>query len=195
MEIHNEGLELLKEGIILPHFRILSFFLNDILEDSFRILDVNSHGGYIREVMEIMCPRPIEYVGVDEDPADVAKAQMKNIPGTFRHISYERMKLRSNSYDLIIAQDQFLHGSDLMERLDNLFRASRQWIILFNFLVLPECDDAMDFEIDGETQKIFGVNRLRELFSIMEPTQLEYSFIVKNDNPLRPTPSIFVVKI
>jgi len=196
MDMHSEGLELLKDGIVLPHFRILSFFLSGVLENSYRILNINSHGGYVREVIDIMCPYDnIDYIGVDEDPEVVREAQKKKLPGTFRNINYDRMRLRSNSYDLIIAQNQFLSGDDLIEKMDNLFRASRQWIILFDYLVLPECDGSMEFEIDGKTEQILGVSHLRELFGIMEPTQLEYSFIVKNDNPLMPTPSIFVIKI
>jgi len=195
MDIHSDGLQLLKNGILLPHFRILSLFLNDILEDSYRVLDMNSHGGSICEVIDIMCNCNIDYVGVDEDPKEVEKAKFKKLNGTFRNMNYDRMRLRTNSYDLIIAQDQFLSGDNLIERMDNLFRASRRWIILFNYMVLPECDNSMRFEVNGKSEEIYGITRLRELLSIMEPSQLEYSFIVKNDNPLSPTPSIFVIKI
>lgn len=194
MDIYSDGIQLLQEGVVLPHFRILSFFLDDILEDSFRVLDINSHGGSVRKVIDLMCPHKIDYVGVDEDKSETEKAREQNLKGTFRTMSYDRMRLRTDSYDLIVAHNQFLNDDDILERIDNLFRATRNWIILFNFLVLPECDNSMICEVDGEMQRIYGVSRLRELFGIMEPSQLEYSFIVKNDNPLKPTPSIFVVK-
>ena len=195
MEIYSEGLELLKDGVVLLHFRILSSFLSGILEDNHRVLDINSHGGYLREMIDILCPHDIDYIGVDEDVKHVVSAQLKNINGSFRHVEYDEMKLRTKSYDLIIAQNQFLSGGNLIGKMDNLFRASRKWIILFNFLVLQECDGSMKFEIDGKQEEIYGVSYLREMFGIMEPTQLEYSYIVKTENPLKPTPSIFVIRI
>jgi len=193
--MHLDGIELLKDGIVLPNFRILSFFLSNILEDSYRVLDINSQGGYIRESIDIMCPKDIDYVGVDEDKIYSEIGKTRNVRGIFKTIKYNKMKLHTDSYDLIIAQNQYLEGDNLIEQIDNLFRASRKWIIFFNFIVLPECDGSMDIEFDGKEQKIYGVNYLRELFGIMKPTQLEYSFIVKTDNPLKPTPSIFVIKI
>lgn len=196
MDIHSEGLQLLQEGIVLPHFRILSFFLEDILKDSYRVLDINSHSGSVLEMLQAIGPhRDIDYIGVDADHKNIEGAKQKNLNGIFKNISYERMKLHSSSYDLIIAQDQFLSNDDIMEKINNLFRVSRKWIILFNFLVLPECDSFISNDIDGMEKRIYGVNYLRELISIMGPSQLEYSFIVKNENPLEPIPSIFVVRI
>ena len=195
MDIHSEGLKLLGDGVILPHYRILSFFLDDILADSYRVLDINSHSGSILEMLNLIGPHfDIEYIGVDSDKQNIEEAKEKNLNGVFRHISYDKMKLHSSSYDVIIAQDQFLSG-DIMEKINNLFRASKKWIILFNFLVLPEGDSYSISEINGKKEKIYGVNHLRELMSIMSPSQLEYSFIVKNENPLEPTPAIFVIKI
>ena len=67
MDIHSEGLQLLQEGIILPHFRILSFFLEDILKDSYRVLDINSHGGSVLKMLKIIGPnRDINYVGIEK---------------------------------------------------------------------------------------------------------------------------------
>lgn len=194
MDVHSDGLDLLKDGILLPHFRILSLFLSDILKDSYRVLDIDSHGAYLREVINIMCPKDIEYVSVDEDPKYVEIAKARKIDGVFRNTKYDKMKLREKSYDLIIAQNQFLKGNDIINDIDNLFRASRKWILLFNFLVLPECDGFKTININGKDEIFYGVARLRELFSVMEPKQLEYSFIVKTENPLKPTPSIFIIR-
>ena len=82
-----------------------------------------------------------------------------------------------------------------MEKIDNLFRVSKKWIILFNFFVLPECESSTIININGKNEIIFGISYLRELLSIMEPSQFEYSFITKSDNPLEPTPSIFIIKV
>ena len=180
---------------MLPHFRVLSSFLNEILRDSDRVLDINCHSGSLFEAIKVLYPYNVEYIGIDKDVDNIEEALVKNLLAKFRCIDYDKMKLRTDSYDLIIVQDQFLNCSDPIKKLDALFRASRKNIIFFNFLVVPEYDGYVEIEINGKKECIYGVSHMVDLLTMMEPSSFEYSFITKTDNPSAPTPSIFVVRV
>jgi ubiquinone/menaquinone biosynthesis C-methylase UbiE len=188
-------ISLLKKGIILPHFKVLSSFLDGILKEGDRVLDINCKDGYLFEMMQIMQTDNIEYVGVDVDPENIENAKKKELFATFRNISYEKMRLHRESYDLIIVQGDFLDCDNMFEKIDNLFRATRKWVIFYQLPVLPECDSYKVIE-NGDTRScVYGVSFLKEIFGIMEPRSVQHSYVTKGDDPVKPTPSIFVVRI
>jgi SAM-dependent methyltransferase len=187
-------ISLLKKGIILPHYKVMSSFLDNIVKEGDRVLDINCKDGHLLEMMRIMHTENIEYVGVDEDPEQIEIAKSKDMPAVFRSLPYDNMKLHTDSYDIVVAQDQFLDCDDMFEKIDNLFRATRKWVIFYKLLVLPECDSYKVIEGENGSRCVYGVSYLREIFSIMEPISVEYSYVTKGDDPVKPTASIFVIR-
>jgi ubiquinone/menaquinone biosynthesis C-methylase UbiE len=195
MDINSEGISLLKSGIMLPHYRILSSFLDDILKDQISMLDINCNNGSLCELIQILYPYNMKYMGIDEREDFINKANEKRLTGSFRATDYSKMRLKSNSYDVVCAQGQFLDSDNILEKIDLLFRVARGWVILFNFLVLPEYEGAVEMEMDNKLVYLHGLSYIKEILAIMEPTSIKCSFVVKTDDPAMPTPSIFAIKI
>ena len=197
MNIYNDGISLLKDGIILPHYRVLSLFFNDILKESNnKILDINCHNGNLYEFFKICYSTyNVEYVGIDEDAKNIEDALAKNFPVIFKNGNHSKFKFRTDSFDIVIAQQQFLTHKNIVEDMDSLCRISKKWVVLFNFLILQECDSYKKVEINGKEEYIMGLNYIMSAIELMDPISVECSFIIKSENPLAPTPAIFVVHI
>jgi len=189
------GVELLKSGVVLPQYRIVESFFGNIISSPCRVLDLNCADGFLYQVMKFFFPYEIDYVGVDEDEGEIEKAQRKDLPITLKQLPYSNMKLHTDSYDVIVVQGNYFKCDDLLKKIDNLFRASRQWVVFYNLYVVPECDSYRIMNINGEDKYVYGINYIRETLNLMEPTSVEYSYIVKGENPTDPIPSIFAIKI
>jgi ubiquinone/menaquinone biosynthesis C-methylase UbiE len=189
------GIDLLKKGIVLPQHRILSSFLDNILSGPCRMLDLNCDDGSLYEVVDFFFPYKIDYVGVDQSESSINMAMDKNLPVQFKHLDYSKLKLRENSYDVIVVQNEYFGCGDLLKKIDTLFRASRRWVVFYSMYVIPECDSYRMLEVDGEDKCVYGINYIKETLSLMEPFSVEYSYIVKAENPTDPIPSIFAIKL
>ena len=195
MNIGNNGISLLKSGVVLPRFRILSSFLDDVLRDEITLLDINCSDGSLCELIRIMYPYNVRYAGIDENEESVEMANNKLLNGSFRVADYSKMRLKTNSYDVVVAQGQFLDSDNIISKLDLLFRVSRGWIILFDFLVLPECEGSIEMRVEEKTVRVHGLSYINEILALMEPTSVKCSFVVKTNDPAMPTPSIFAIKL
>jgi len=195
MNISTEGIPLLKSGRMLPHYRILSSFLDDILREDVNLLDINCNNGSLCELIQIMYPFGIRYMGIDEDSSKIEEACNKKLRGAFRLADYSKMRLKSNSYDVVLAQGQFLDSDNILEKIDLLFRVAKGWVVLFDFLVIPEQEGVVEIEMNDRKVYLHGLGYINEIISIMNPTNIKCSFVVKTDNPAMPTPSIFAIKL
>lgn len=189
------SISLLKSGVVLPHYRILSSFFDEILRNDINILDINCNDGSLCELIRIMYPYNVKYMGIDENRACVDSAVEKGLEGSFRVTDYSKMKLKTNSYDVVVAQGQFLDSNNIIEKLDLLFRVARGWIVLFDFLVLPECDGSIEMTVDEKIVRVHGLSYINEILTLMEPTNVKCSFVVKTNDPAMPTPSVFAIKL
>jgi len=192
--MHND-IDLLKRGVIMPKFKVLSSFFDRMIKKGDRVLDINCKDGYLLEMIHIMHLENVDYVGVDPNLNNIKRANEKNLDGSFKNISYDKMKLHSDSYDLIIAQDNFLDCDNMFEKIDNLFRATRKWIVFYNIPVIPECDSYQMVNSDEGSDCVHGVAFIHEILSIMEPVSVQHSYITKGEDPAKPTSSIFVVRV
>jgi ubiquinone/menaquinone biosynthesis C-methylase UbiE len=189
-------IDLLKKGIVLPHYRILSRILDDSMNRNNRIMDLACKDGNILEMINILYNDSQDYTGVDEGEDNIIRAESKNLNANFKHSKFSKLKMRKNSYDIVIAQDSyFLNNEDILSRIDNLFRVSRMWVIFFNLLVIPECDTYKTIEMNGESVNVYGINYLREIIGLLEPASMEYTYVAKSDNPSEPTTAIFAIKV
>lgn len=191
----SNGISLLRAGVVLPHYRILSSFFDEILRDDMHFLDINCRDGDLCELITIMYPYNVKYTGIDEDEENVSRAIAKGTNGLFRATDYSKMKLKTNSYDVVVAQGQFLDSDNIIKKMDLLFRVSREWIILFDFLILQEGSRSVEMEIGGKTVFVHGLSYFNEILNLMEPTSVKRSFVVKTNNPAIPTSSVFAIKI
>ena len=191
-----DDIELLRKGIVLPRYRILSRILNDTLSRKNRIIDLSCNNGNILEMINFMYNDFQDYTGVDEREEQIQEALDKNLNANFKYSQFSKLKMRKNSYDIVIAQDgYFLNDGDIFDRIDNLFRVSRMWVVFFNLLVIPECDTYKWVEVNGKNVKVYGINYLREIIGLLEPVSMEYTYVTKTDNPSEPSPAIFAIKV
>lgn len=191
----SDSISLLRSGVVLPHYRILSSFFDEILRDDIHLLDINCQDGDLCELISIMYPYNIKYTGIDEDKESVDRAIAKGANGLFRATDYSKMKLKTNSYDVVVAQGQFLDSDNIIKKMDLLFRVSRGWVILFDFLVLQEGSRSVEMKIGDKTVFVHGLSYFNEILNLMEPTSIKRSFVVKTNDPVTPTSSVFAIKI
>jgi len=187
-------MKLLRQGVILPQYRMLLSFLTNVLTSESRVLDLNCRDGYLYEVMDFFFPNMIDYTGVDHDEDVIEEARGKGFSVLFKNSRYSSLKMRENSYDLIVAQHGYFGSGDLLKEVDTIFRASRKWVIFYNMYTIPECDSYKSVDINGVKSHVYGVNYIRETLSLFEPNSVEYSYAFKAEDPSDPIPTIFVIK-
>jgi hypothetical protein len=191
----SSDIDMLKRGVMLPQYRMFCQFLDVSLCEDDRIMDLNCRDGVLCEVMDLMFPHDVDYNGVDQDNEYIEKALEKKIKGDFKHRQYSKLRMRSNSFDIVIAQNNYFNEGDIFEKIDNLLRVSKKWVILFNKLVIPECEGYREIEVDGSPVKVHGINYIKEIIEIMSPSNFGCSYVSKGDNPVKPTPSMFIIRV
>ena len=188
-------IEMLKRGIMLPQYRMFCQFLDMSLCEGDRVVDLDCKDGTLCEVIDLMFPHDIEYNGIHSDKEKIEIALKKNLRGVFKHRNYSKLRMRSNSYDIVIAQNSYFNDGDIFEKIDNLLRVSKKWVILFNKLVIPECEGFREIVADDKVVKIHGINYLKEIIEIMSPSNFGCSYVSKGNNPIEPTPSMFIIRV
>jgi hypothetical protein len=186
---------MLKRGIMLPQYRMFCQFLDMSLSNGDRIIDLGCKEGVLCEVVDLMFPHSVDYNGIDSDEGNIERALKKNLKGEFKQKAYSKLRMRSSSFDIVIAQDSYFNQGDIFEKIDNLLRVSKKWVILFNKLVIPECEGYRETEKDGDVVKVHGINYLKEIIEIMSPSNFGCSYVSKGDNPIAPTPSMFIIRV
>jgi ubiquinone/menaquinone biosynthesis C-methylase UbiE len=195
--VDSNDIDMLKRGIMLPQYRMFCQFLDQSLSDDDRVMDLGCKQGVLCEVMDLMFSKDIEYNGIDSCQDNIDQAIEKNLQGNFKQRDYSKLRMRSSSFDIVIAQNSYFNHGDVFEKIDNLLRVSRKWVILFNKLVIPECEGYREVELENEADvvKIHGINYLKEIIEIMSPSNFGCSYVSKGDNPVKPTPSMFIIRV
>ena len=184
-------LEMLKKGIVTPKINLLKQYLEKNNLDNFDILNINCGHGYMYEVLNFLFNYNMHYCGIDENEHSIKEA-MKSYPETkFRAVDYEKMKLKTNSYNLTIVQGNFLNSKKIIYYLDILFRITTDFILLYDMDIIPE----HSHYLENENDLIYGLSFFKEFLEIFHPRSVEHSLVGDVNCPADISSSIFLIRI
>ena len=184
-------LNMLKKGVITPKINLLKQYVEKTNLDESSVLNINCGCGHMYEVLNFLFNYNMHYYGIDENEYSIKEAMKAHPEGNFRSVDYDKMKLKTKSYDSTIIQGDFLNSKKIVSYLDKIFRTTKDSIILYDMNIIPE----HSYYVKSDDSIVYGLIHFKEFLEIFQPRSVEYSLVGNLDCPADVSSSIFFIRI